>query len=103
MKILFPGLDSAVILRGRSRQLSKIRRPPDWGPSFIGSADARTPVLLYLTKSLELRQAEYFGPLPDVVCFAIVENLNGTGTNILQGGTYFNRYVVEHLVNVTAL
>jgi len=103
VKKLFPGVDGGVILRQLSKRTTKIPGPATYGPSFIGVADARTPVIIYARDDGQLLQYEYFGPMLDVLCFAIVENMNGTGTNLLQGASYFNRYVVSHLINVTAL
>lgn len=100
VKKLFPGLTSAVVLRRPSRRQTFLRRPPSWIPSFEGVADARVPIVLYNSASGQFVKASYFGPLPDDVCFPIVENINATGTAANQGGTYFNRYVVQHLVTV---
>lgn len=103
MKKLFAGVAGGVILRQLSKRTTKIPGPATYGVDFIGVADARTPCITFAREDGQFLRYEFFGPMSDVLCFAIVENMNGTGTNLLQGASYFNRYVVAHLINVTAL
>lgn len=103
MKKAFPGFDGSVIVRAPSKWTSLEVGPASYNVTITGPLDASVPAILYFRADGHFLLYEYFGPMPHALAAIITENMNGTGTNFLQGASYFNKYVVQHLIAVTEL
>lgn len=103
MKKLFPGLDSAAIIRGRSRHRTFLRRPPEWAP-FAGPTPPFTEVnIFYQVKSGQDRVARFYGAGPTEFVEEVANRIDGAGFGIPWGGTFFNASVVTHLRTIEAI
>lgn len=104
MKKLFPGLNSAVIIRRPATRRTAKRGPielvPDWDPPSA-------PTVLqaiYVTKSGDGRVARFVGPWSSAQIFSLADRLAyGTFYPGIRGGWLLNEQVVGYLYDVVPL
>lgn len=104
VKKLFPGLNSAVILRSPAKRRTARTGPPSWIATFEPPTVPDTVVLLYVTKSGDGRLAKFYTPAPADFVFSVADRLaGGTLYPGIRSGWLFNEQVVSHLVTVEPL
>lgn len=104
MKKLFPGLDSAVIIRSPAKRRTAKVGPP----TFVATWDPPTVPdklwLIYSVKSGQFRLATFYSGQPAGFILNVADRLaGGTLFQGLRGGWLFNEQVVSHLDEVAPL